>query len=159
MSGRTKTVGFSNDSSTSQPTDGLSALLNVPFSNGEAPLVYVYRLRAVPSTSVPVFRVRVLEDSTYEINSLDFASVLSQEPIWAPARIHDPSNVPSSTHDILLSSSRKAGVVIFFKFAVTHCISVDSVDYCLSRHFKISQVWKSLKIGSRHLELYTKVNL
>ena len=157
MSGRTG--GFSNDSSTSQPADGLSALLNVSFSNGKAPLVYVYRLRAVPSTSVQVFGVRVLEDSTYMVNPLDFASVLPQEPIWAPARIHDPSNVPTSTQDILLFSLRKAGVVTLFKFTVPQCISVGSIEYSLSKHFKISQVSKSLKIGSRPLELYTKVNL
>ena len=93
------------------------------------------------------------------VNPLDFASVLPQEPIWAPARIHDPSNVSTSTHDILLSFSRKAGVATLFKFAVPQCISVDSVEYCLSRHFKISQVSKSLKIGSRVLELCTKANL
>ena len=92
--------------------------MNVSFSNGKAPLVYVYRLRAVPSTSVQVFGVRVLEDSTYMVNPLDFASVLPQEPLWAPARINDPSNVSTSTDDIPLSSSRKAGVATLFKFAV-----------------------------------------
>ena len=154
-----RTGGFSNESSTSQPTDGLSALLNVPFSNGKATPVYVYRQRAVPSTSVLVFRVRVLEDSTYMVNPLDFASVLPQEPIWAPARIHDPSNVPTSTHDILLSSLRKAGVATLFRFTVPLCASVDSLEYCLPRHFKISQMSKTLKIGSRAFELYTKANL
>jgi len=92
-------------------------------------------------------------------NPLDFASVLPQEPIWAPARIHDPSNVPTSTHDILLSSSRKAGVATLFKFTVPLCTSVDSTEYCLTRHFKISQMSKTLKIGSRAFELYTKANL
>jgi len=132
--------------------------LNVPFSNGKAPLVYVYRQRAVRSTSVPVFRVRVLEDSAYMDNPLDFASVLSQEPIWAPTRIHDPSNVPTSTHDILLSSSKKAGVATLFKFIVPLCSSVDSTEYCLARNFKISQMPKTLKIETRAFELYTKAN-
>jgi hypothetical protein len=113
----------------------------------------------VRSTSVPVFRAWVLEDSTYMDNPLDFASVLPQEPIWAPARIHDPSNVPTSTHDILLSSSKKAGVATLFKFTVPLCTSVDSIEYCLPRHFKISQMSKTLKIGSRAFELYTKANL
>ena len=154
-----RTGGFSNESSTSQPTDGLSALLNVPFSNGKAPLVYVYRQRAVCSTSVSLLRLRVLEDSTYLDNPLDFTSVLPQKPIWAPARIHDPSNVSTFTHDILLSSSRKAGVATLFKFTVPLCASVDSLEYCLPRHFKISQMSKTLKIRSRAFELYTKANL
>ena len=51
------------------------------------------------------------------VNPLDFASVLPQEPIWAPARIHDPFNVSTSTDDILLSFTRKAGVATLFKFA------------------------------------------
>jgi hypothetical protein len=90
---------------------------------------------------------------------LDFASVLSQEPIWAPARIHDPSNVPTFTHDILLSSSRKAGVATLFRLTMPLCTTADSVEYCLPGNFKISQISKTLKIGTRALELYTTANV
>jgi len=113
----------------------------------------------MPSTSLPIFRVRVFENSTYVGNTLDFASVLPQEPICAPARIHYPSNVPTSTDDILLSSSRKAGVATLFRFTVPLCTSVDSTEYCLARNFKISQMSKTLKIGYKAFEIYTKANL
>jgi hypothetical protein len=93
------------------------------------------------------------------VNPLDFASVLPQEPIRASARINDPSNVPTSTHDILLSISRKAGVVKLFRFTVPLSTSVDYVEYCLARNFKISQMSKTLKIGYKAFRLSTKANL
>jgi hypothetical protein len=48
-------IDFSEQPPAGQPTDGLSTLYKIPFSDGKASLVDIYRRRAVGPTSVPVF--------------------------------------------------------------------------------------------------------